>query len=102
MSLLRLFWAMQNAGFNLLFAGHDTSASTLACLLLFLKQQPRTLQKLRDEQSQVRSGANSDLKQHVPSVLLTAERKEQHRVYCILHKHPQLSNASVLFLMNCV
>ena len=78
-NVLTLCLEMQNAGFNLLFAGHDTSASTLACLLLFLKQQPRTLQKLRDEQSQVRSVAQSEPKQHVPSVLLTTENSDDRK-----------------------
>ena len=40
---------------NLLFAGHDTSASTLFMLLRFLKLRPETLQKLREEQSKVLS-----------------------------------------------
>ncbi len=39
----------------MLFAGHDTSASALTLALLYLKQQPGALQKLRQEQRQVRS-----------------------------------------------
>ncbi len=39
----------------MLFAGHDTSASALTLALLYLKQQPDALQKLREEQCQVRS-----------------------------------------------
>ncbi|DBA99082.1 hypothetical protein WJX77_010814 [Trebouxia sp. C0004] len=39
--------------FNLLFAGHDTTAATLTLLLRYLKEEPTVLQKLRDEQKQV-------------------------------------------------
>ncbi len=39
--------------FNLLFAGHDTTAATLTLMLRYLKQEPAVLQKLRDEQKQV-------------------------------------------------
>ncbi len=44
---------MQNVAFNLLFAGHDTSASALTLLLRYLKQEPQVLEKLREEQRQV-------------------------------------------------
>lgn len=43
----------QNTALNLLFAGHDTSASVLMLLLRFLKLYPQTLHKLREEQSMV-------------------------------------------------
>ena len=43
----------QNTAFNLLFAGHDTSASALAVLMRFLKLYPDALHKLREEQIQV-------------------------------------------------
>ncbi len=46
-------FCMQNVPFNLLFAGHDTSASALTLLLRYLTQQPEVLQKLREEQRQV-------------------------------------------------
>ena len=52
MSTSFLFW-MQNAAFNLLFAGHDTSASVLMLLLRYLRLCPQTLEKLRNEQSKV-------------------------------------------------
>ncbi|DBB10930.1 hypothetical protein WJX82_007943 [Trebouxia sp. C0006] len=42
-----------NVAFNLLFAGHDTSASALTLLLRYLKQEPEVLEKLREEQRQV-------------------------------------------------
>ena len=41
----------------LLFACHDPTASALAMLLRFLKEQPEVLQRLRAEQRQV--GVNS-------------------------------------------
>ncbi len=44
---------MQNVAFNLLFAGHDTSASALTLLLRYLKQEPEVLGKLREEQRKV-------------------------------------------------
>lgn len=44
---------MQANCLMLLFAAHDTVASTLALLLRFLKQTPEALQKLRAEQRQV-------------------------------------------------
>ena len=43
----------QNTAFNLLFAGHDTSASVMVMLLRYLKLYPGVLQKLREEQSKV-------------------------------------------------
>ena len=49
---------MQDTAFNLLFAGHDTSASTLMLLLRFFQQEPATLRRLRDEQQQVRWAVN--------------------------------------------
>lgn len=45
--------SVQNVAFNLLFAGHDTSASALTLLLRYLKQEPEVLEKLREEQRQV-------------------------------------------------
>ena len=44
---------LQNTAFNLLFAGHDTSASVMVMLLRYLKLCPGVLQKLREEQRQV-------------------------------------------------
>ena len=44
---------LQNVAFNLLFAGHDTSASVMVMLLRYLKLYPGVLQKLREEQRQV-------------------------------------------------
>lgn len=44
---------LQDVTFNLLFAGHDTTAATLTLMLRYLKQEPAVLQKLRDEQKQV-------------------------------------------------
>ena len=44
---------MQDVAFNMLFAGHDTTASALTLMMLYLKQEPRVLQKVRDEQHQV-------------------------------------------------
>ena len=41
----------------LLFAGHDTSSSTLYILLHSLAHNPEVLQKLREEQEQVQSAA---------------------------------------------
>lgn len=38
---------------TLLFAAHDTTASALAMLLRYLKEQPEVLQQLRAEQQQV-------------------------------------------------
>ena len=38
---------------TLLFAAHDTTASALAMLLRYLKEQPAVLQQLRAEQQQV-------------------------------------------------
>ncbi|KAK9829984.1 hypothetical protein WJX72_009029 [[Myrmecia] bisecta] len=39
---------------SLMFAGHDTSASTIMCLFNELYKHPEVLQKLRDEQSSIR------------------------------------------------
>lgn len=44
---------MQDTAFNMLFAGHDTTASALTLMMRYLKQEPRVLQKVRDEQHQV-------------------------------------------------
>ena len=44
---------LQDVTFNLLFAGHDTTAATLTLMLRYLKEEPTVLQKLRDEQKQV-------------------------------------------------
>jgi len=44
---------LQDVTFNLLFAGHDTTAATLTLMLRYLKQEPTVLQKLCDEQKQV-------------------------------------------------
>ena len=52
---------MQNTAFNLLFAGHDTSASVMVMLLRYLKLCPGVLQKLREEQRQVLLHAVNDM-----------------------------------------
>ena len=44
---------LQNTAFNLLFAGHDTSASVMVMLLRYLKLYPEVLKKLREEQRKV-------------------------------------------------
>ena len=44
---------LQGNCLTLLFAAHDTVASTMALLLRFLKHNPEALQKLRAEQRQV-------------------------------------------------
>lgn len=44
---------MQDVAFNMLFAGHDTTAAALTLMMRYLKQEPRVLQKVRDEQNQV-------------------------------------------------
>ena len=53
-SLTVTSWLMQDHAFVFLFAGHDTTATTLMALLQLLKTRPVTLQRLRDEQQQVR------------------------------------------------
>ena len=45
--------ALLDVGLNLLFAGHDTSATTLCLLLRELAASPSLLQKLREEQTAV-------------------------------------------------
>ncbi len=48
---------LQSALLTFLFAGHDTSASTLMVATRFLKQYPEALTKLRAEQAKVRLAA---------------------------------------------
>ena len=50
---MKLAGLLQVNCLTLLFAAHDTVASTLALLLRLLKQHPDTLQRLRAEQRQV-------------------------------------------------
>ena len=45
--------SMQDVAFNMLFAGHDTTASALTLMMRYLKQEPGVLQKIRHEQHQV-------------------------------------------------
>ena len=49
--------SLQSALLTFLFAGHDTSASTLMVATRFLKQYPEALTKLRAEQVKVRLAA---------------------------------------------
>ena len=44
---------VQDTSLNLLFAGHDTSASAIMLAVRHLKLQPEVLQKLRTEQQEV-------------------------------------------------
>lgn len=44
---------MQDTSLNLLFAGHDTSASAIMLAMRHLKLQPHILNRLREEQQQV-------------------------------------------------
>lgn len=45
--------ALQDTSLNLLFAGHDTSASAIMLAVRHLKLQPAVLEKLRREQQEV-------------------------------------------------
>ena len=49
--------SLQSSLLTFLFAGHDTSASTLMVATRFLKQHPEALTKLRAEQAKVRLAA---------------------------------------------
>ena len=65
---------MQNTAFNLLFAGHDTSASVMVILLRYLKLNPGVLQKLREEQSKVVSHLLACCNHHGIVDMLSASR----------------------------
>ena len=43
----------QDTSLNMLFAGHDTSASAIILAMRHLKLQPHILQRLREEQQEV-------------------------------------------------
>lgn len=43
----------QDTSLNMLFAGHDTSASAIMLAMRHLKLQPQILQRLRQEQQEV-------------------------------------------------
>lgn len=51
--VLTLPTLMQDTSLNLLFAGHDTSATAITLAVRHLKLQPHVLCKLREEQQQV-------------------------------------------------
>ena len=50
---LTCYIALQDTSLNMLFAGHDTSASAIMLAMRHLKLQPCLLHKLRQEQQQV-------------------------------------------------
>ena len=50
---LTCYVALQDTSLNMLFAGHDTSASAIMLAMRHLKLQPHLLHKLRQEQQQV-------------------------------------------------
>ncbi|KAL3153515.1 hypothetical protein ABBQ38_011847 [Trebouxia sp. C0009 RCD-2024] len=71
-----------NSALNLLFAGHDTSASVLMMLLRLLKLSSQTLQKLREEQSKVMAEHGKELDNNAVASMPYAEAtvKEAMRI----------------------
>lgn len=52
-NVMDLLFYVQDTSLNLLFAGHDTSATAITLAVRHLKLLPHVLQKLRQEQQQV-------------------------------------------------
>ena len=51
--MMKMLRCLQDTSLNLLFAGHDTSATAITLAVRHLCLQPHVLQKLRQEQQQV-------------------------------------------------